>query len=172
MKNVSIENSPVGQKLAASSLTRAIRSKFNLYPHDQAKGILDTCKKEGIDPVEATEYLAAQLPSMITEFLAEVRKLVSPKQSGPVTLEQLNMNVTSAIKKVEEAQGELAYAELAIAKATKPSSGEGKIARRGAIRAARAAGLDGLLDQILDSFVQENELTDEFIAELRNLAYS
>ncbi len=76
MKNVSIENSPVAQKLAAATLTRAIRSKFNLYPHEQAKGILDMCRKDGIDPVEATEYLTTQLPSMITEFLVEVRKLV------------------------------------------------------------------------------------------------
>ncbi|MEK7163468.1 MAG: hypothetical protein AAB775_02065 [Patescibacteria group bacterium] len=84
MKNVSIENSPVGQKLAAASLTRAIRGKFNLYPHDQAKGILDTCKKEGIDPVEAMEFLAAQLPSMITEFLAEVRKIVEKEKGRTV----------------------------------------------------------------------------------------
>jgi hypothetical protein len=81
MKNVSIENSPVAQKLAAASLTRAIRSKFNLYPHDQAKGILDSCKKEGIDPVEATEFLATNLPSMITEFLAEVRIIVEKERA-------------------------------------------------------------------------------------------
>ncbi len=84
MKNVSIENSPVGQKLAAASLTRAIRGKFNLYPHEQAKSIIDSCKKEGIDPVEATDYLAAQLPEMITEFLVEVRKLVEKEKGRTV----------------------------------------------------------------------------------------
>jgi hypothetical protein len=77
MKNVSIENSPVAQKLAAASLTRAIRSKFNLYPHDQAKGILDTCKKEGVDPEEAMKFLEENLPGLLTEFLAETRKIVS-----------------------------------------------------------------------------------------------
>ena len=52
-------------------------------------------------------------------------------------LDELNTNVTAAIRKVEEALTALAHAELAmaIATATSPNSLEGQIARRGAIRA-------------------------------------
>lgn len=52
------------------------------------------------------------------------------------------MKVITAIRKVEDAEFELAHAELAIATATSPTSTEGRIARRGAIRAAKAAGRD------------------------------
>ena len=84
MKNVSIENSPVGQKLAAVTLTKAIRGKFNLYPHHQAKGILLMSKEEGLDPVESVAFLEQVLPGMITEFLGDVRKLVEKEKGKTV----------------------------------------------------------------------------------------
>ena len=85
-------------------------------------------------------------------------------------MDQLNGNVTRAIRKVEEAQQELAHAELAIATATPPTSVEGQIARRGAIRAARAAGLDDWVDRLLKLFLEEDGISKKLSAELRALA--
>ena len=85
-------------------------------------------------------------------------------------LNELNANVTAAIRKVEEAQTELAHAELAIAKATSPDSVEGQIARRGAVRAAREAGLDDLVEKLLKTFLAEKEIGKKLKAELKQIA--
>ncbi len=85
-------------------------------------------------------------------------------------LDQLNVNVTAAIRKVEDAQGELAHAELAIATATSPTSTEGRIARRGAIRAAKVAGLDDWVEELLETFLAEDGIDAKLVAELKALA--
>ena len=84
-------------------------------------------------------------------------------------LDELNANVTEAIRKVEEAEGELAHAELAIATATTPTSTEGRIARRGAIRAAKAAGLDDWVEKLLKTFLAEEGIDKKLSAELKAL---
>jgi len=85
-------------------------------------------------------------------------------------LDEFNTNVTSAIRKVEEAQTELAHAELAIAKATSPDSVEGRIARRGAVRAACEAGLDSWVEELLKIFLTEKGISEELSAELKAIA--
>jgi len=88
------------------------------------------------------------------------------------TLDELNANVIVAIRKVEEAQAEVAHAELAIATATSPTSTEGRIARRGAIRAARAARLDDWVEKPLETFLAEDGIDEKLSAELKALATS
>ena len=83
---------------------------------------------------------------------------------------QLNLNVTVAIRRVEEAQQKLAHAELAIAIATSPTSTEGRIARRGAISAARESRLDGWVEELLKRFLAEDGIDDKLRAELKALA--
>lgn len=85
-------------------------------------------------------------------------------------IDELNSNVTSAIRKVEEAEGELAHAELAIATATSPTSIEGRIARRGAIRAAKAAGLEDWVEKLLKTFLSEEGIDEKLTAELKAIA--
>lgn len=85
-------------------------------------------------------------------------------------LDELNANVTAAIRKVEEAQTELAHAELAIAKATSSDSVEGQIARRGAVRAAREAGLDDWVEELLKTFLAEKGIGKKLKAELKRIA--
>ncbi|MFA6594051.1 MAG: hypothetical protein WCT16_02215 [Candidatus Buchananbacteria bacterium] len=85
-------------------------------------------------------------------------------------LDKLNMNVTAAIGKVIDAQRELANAELAIANETSPASMEGRIARRGAIMAARDAGLDDRVKELLKTFLAESGVDEKFSAELKALA--
>jgi hypothetical protein len=87
-------------------------------------------------------------------------------------IDKLNENVTSAISKVEIAQTELANAELAVALVTSPNSIEGKIARRGAIRAGRAAGLDNFVKNLLKKFLAEDGISEKLSAELKKLAIS
>lgn len=85
-------------------------------------------------------------------------------------IDELNANVTSAVRKVLEAEAELAHAELAIATATPPTSTEGRIARCGAIRAARAARIDDLVEKLLDTFLTEDGIDEKLVAELKALA--
>jgi len=84
-------------------------------------------------------------------------------------LDRLNMEVTAAIHKVDEAQTELAHAELAIAKATSPTSREGRIARRGAIDAARKARLDGWAKSLVETFLSEKGIDEKWRVELKAL---
>ena len=85
-------------------------------------------------------------------------------------IDELNTHVTAALRKVEEAQTELVYAEMAIANVTTPNSVEGKFARRGAIRAAREAGLDQLVENLLKSFLSEKGIDPEFGTQLKLIA--
>ena len=85
-------------------------------------------------------------------------------------IDELNANVTAAIRKVEEAQTELAHAELAIAKATSPDSVEGQIARRGAVGAAREAGLDDWVEELLKTFLAEKGIGKKLKIELKRIA--
>ena len=85
-------------------------------------------------------------------------------------LDKLNVDVTVAIRRVEEAQNELAHAELAIAKVTSPASMEGRIGRRGAIMAAREANLDDWVEELLQIFLAEDGIDAKLVAELKALA--
>ncbi len=87
-------------------------------------------------------------------------------------IDELNVNVVTAVRKAEEAMGELAHAELAIATETTPTSTEGRIARRGAIRAAKTAGLDDLVERLLKTFLAEDGIDKTLSAELKYLAFS
>ncbi|MFH1170671.1 MAG: hypothetical protein V1704_03895 [Candidatus Vogelbacteria bacterium] len=80
------------------------------------------------------------------------------------------MDVTTAIRKVEEANIELANAELAIVAVTSPDSTEGQIARRGSIRAARAARLNGWVEDLLKTFLAEDGIDEKLSAQLKELA--
>ena len=84
-------------------------------------------------------------------------------------LDRLNANVTAAVRTVEEAYRELAHAELALATATSPTSVEGRIARRGAIRAVRGANDDRWVERLLELFLYEDGIDEKLKSELRKI---
>ena len=83
-------------------------------------------------------------------------------------LDELNMQVTAKIVQIENAQRELSLIEEAIAKLTSPSSGEGRIARKGAIKAAMASGDEARARKLLDRFCRKN-MDERLRNELRAL---
>lgn len=86
-------------------------------------------------------------------------------------LDELNVNVVDAIRRVEEAVVELVNAELIMAKATSPNSTEGRIARCGVIRTARATKSNGWVNKLLESFLAEDGISEMLSIELKALAF-
>ena len=70
-------------------------------------------------------------------------------------LDDLNSQVTAAIRDMEDATRKVAVLEAEIAGLTSPTSEEGRIARRGAIRTAVACGDNDLTRTLTDRFLNE-----------------
>ena len=87
-------------------------------------------------------------------------------------INRLNANVTLATRKVQNAQAELADAQLEIARETSPNSTEGQIARRGFIIAAQRALLFDEVRSNLQVFLAEEGISQNLKIELRMLASS
>mgnify|MGYP001604191567 FL=1 len=84
-------------------------------------------------------------------------------------LDDLNKHVTAAIFRVEAAQRRLSRIEEEIAKITLPDSVEGRIARRGAVRAAVAGRDFERARELVSRFVREDGIDDVLIDELNKL---
>lgn len=83
-------------------------------------------------------------------------------------LDELNMQVTEKIDHIEKEQRELSLIEEEIAKLTSPRSHEGRIARKGAIRAAMAGRSEACAKELLDRFCRE-DINNDLRNELRAL---
>jgi len=84
-------------------------------------------------------------------------------------LDYLNKQVTSAIFNLEKTERRLSRIEERIARLTLPFSVEGRIARRGAVRAAVAGRDDERAKELVARFIGENGTDEELGAELKAL---
>jgi hypothetical protein len=101
----------------------------------------------------------------IVDFLTKLNSMKITKKM----MDDLNGDVTRAVLLVEDAQLRLATAELAIAKVTSPNSTEGRIARRGAVRAALAARKEEWARELVKGFTSEKGGGLTFKSELKTM---
>lgn len=84
-------------------------------------------------------------------------------------LDELNGQVTFAILELEEAERKVSRIEEEIAKLTHPSSVEGRVARRGSVRAAMAGKDEERAKELVNRFLAEDGIDAELANELRVL---
>ena len=73
-------------------------------------------------------------------------------------LDVLYRRVTVAIREMEKAERKVSFLEEEIAKLTRASSDEGRIARRGAVRSAMISGDAGRATALVMRFLAEDEI--------------
>ncbi|TSC74503.1 MAG: hypothetical protein G01um101444_273 [Parcubacteria group bacterium Gr01-1014_44] len=86
-------------------------------------------------------------------------------------LNELNGQVSVAILEAEQAQRKVSYLEEEISKLTPPFSAEGRIARRGAVRAAMAGRDEERAKELVSRFLAEEgrdeKLSEELVVLIR-----
>ena len=84
-------------------------------------------------------------------------------------LDKLNKQVTMAIFELESAARKVAFLENRIAELTAPTSIEGRIARRGAVRAAINSNDDALARKLALCYLEEDGIDEELSNQLKEM---
>ena len=87
-------------------------------------------------------------------------------------LDILNEQVTAAILAMEAAARRVSRLEVEIAKLTSPSTVEGRIARRGAVRAAIASKDNPRVKELVSRYLSESGIDAQLSFELEELLSS
>jgi len=93
--------------------------------------------------------------------------LVCKKDNCTSSLDDLNQQVTAVICELEYAQRKLSHLEEMIANLTAPSSVEGRVARRGAVRAAVEGRDEERAKELVKRFLAEEGIDAKLSSELK-----
>lgn len=121
-------------------------------------------------------WVAAAVIFFTPYVLLSLRPLQARKKDNCTSsLDDLNQQVTAAICGLEHAQRKLSHLEEMIANLTTPSSVEGQVARRGAVRSAVEGRDEERAKELVKRFLAEDGISAKLGDELRALldqAYS